>query len=174
MSLCPLWFKGFKKPDNVKAVFLLFIIYSTFAYNLNKQIDDKIKQADESIQNTNAQIRTVESDKSKITTRTNEYSDKISSLQQVNQEVANNNKVKKSIPILLNRLINITPTGVQITSIQNTTDKHIVIKAQSNDYDQLGYLVSSLRNQNVLTSVLSSTGQKSNNIVSIQIEGDLP
>ena len=157
-----------------KAVFLLFIIYSTFAYNLNKQIDDKIKQADESIQNTNAQIRTVESDKSKITTRTNEYSDKISSLQQVNQEVANNNKVKKSIPILLNRLINITPTGVQITSIQNTTDKHIVIKAQSSDYDQLGYLVSSLRNQNVLTSVLSSTGQKSNNIVSIQIEGDLP
>ncbi len=157
-----------------KAVFLLFIIYSTFAYNLNKQIDDKIKQADESIQNTNAQIRAVESDKSKITTRTNEYSDKISSLQQVNQEVANNNKVKKSIPILLNRLINITPTGVQITSIQNTTDKHIVIKAQSSDYDQLGYLVSSLRNQNVLTSVLSSTGQKSNNIVSIQIEGDLP
>ena len=155
-------------------ILILFIIYSIYSTILNNQIEEKTKLAQESIANTNAQIQMIESDKNKITTKTNDYSTKISNLQQVNEQISNNNKLKKSIPILLNKLINIMPTGVQVTSIQNTTEKHIVMQVQSTEYDQLGYLTSSLRLQNVLTNVLPSTPQMSNNIITIQIEGDLP
>ena len=155
-------------------ILILFIIYSIYSTILNNQIEEKTKLAQESITNTNAQIQMIESDKNKITTKTNDYSTKISNLQQVNEQISNNNKLKKSIPILLNKLINIMPTGVQVTSIQNTTEKHIVMQVQSTEYDQLGYLTSSLRLQNVLTNVLPSTPQMSNNIITIQIEGDLP
>ena len=83
-------------------------------------------------------------------------------------------EMKNSIPNLLNQIMYIIPVGVQLTSIQNTTEKHIVMQVQSTEYDQLGYLTSSLRLQNVLTNVLPSTPQMSNNIITIQIEGDLP
>ncbi len=155
-------------------VLALFIIYSVYSNILNNQIEEKMKLAEESIINTNAQIQIVENDKNKIIEKTNEYITKIANLQEVNQQITNNNKVKKSIPILLNKLINIMPTGVQVTSIQNTKEKHIVIQAQAMSYDQLGYLTSSLRLQNVLTNLLISTPQMSNNIITIQIEGDLP
>lgn len=158
----------------VGGILILFIIYSIYSTILNNQIEEKTKLAQESIANTNAQIQMIESDKNKITTKTNDYSTKILNLQQVNEQISNNNKLKKSIPILLNKLINIMPTGVQVTSIQNTTEKHIVMQVQSTEYDQLGYLTSSLRLQNVLTNVLPSTPQMSNNIITIQIEGDLP
>lgn len=66
------------------------------------------------------------------------------------------------------------PQGVQITSIQNTSNRHIVIQAQANDYDQLGFFKSVIQNDVLLTNVISSTGQKENNIVVIRIEGDMP
>lgn len=158
----------------VGGIFALFIIYSVYSSILSNQIEEKISLAQESINNTNSQIQIIESDKNRIIAKTNEYATKITNLQQVNQQITNNNKLKKSIPILLNKLINIMPTGVQVTSIQNTTEKHVVMQVQALSYDQLGYLASSLRLQNVLTNVLISTPQMSNNIITIQIEGDLP
>ena len=66
------------------------------------------------------------------------------------------------------------PEEVQITSIQNTTDRHIEIQAQSKNYDQLGYLTTNLKVSGVLNDVISTTGQQQNNIITIKIEGDLP
>lgn len=68
----------------------------------------------------------------------------------------------------------IIPENVQITSIQNTTDKHIEINAQSNKYEQLGYLKAKIKADNILTNVISTAGQKENNVVTVKIEGDLP
>ena len=85
-----------------------------------------------------------------------------------------NNKVKKTIPILLNKLMYIMPDEVQITSIQNTTDTHIEIQAQSKSYSQLGYLTTNLKVSGALNNVISTAGQQQNNIITIKIEGDLP
>ena len=68
----------------------------------------------------------------------------------------------------------IMPTGVQITSIQNTNSTHIEIQAQSKTYDQLGFLVASIKNEPVLNNVISAVGQKQNGIITMKIEGDLP
>ena len=65
-------------------------------------------------------------------------------------------------------------TGVQLTSIQNTTDTHIVIQAQSESYAQLGYLIASIKLEPILTNVISTSGVKANNMITMKIEGDLP
>lgn len=64
----------------------------------------------------------------------------IKNLQDINDRINNALKTKNAIPNLLNQIMFIIPENVQITSIQNTTDKHIEINAQSNKYEQLGYL----------------------------------
>ena len=70
--------------------------------------------------------------------------------------------------------MSIVPENVQLTSIENTTGTHVVIDAQSNKYEQLGYLKAKIKTDVILTNVISTAGQKDNNTVTVRIEGDLP
>lgn len=153
---------------------ILFFVYSGFSTMIKNQIDNKMDEANKSIANTNSQMKLIDNDKSKLQTKTTEYTTKISNLQKVNDKINDINKTKKSIPNLLNKLMYIMPTGVQITSIQNTSATHIEIQAQSNKYEQLGFLVTNMQLEPVLTNVISTAGQKANGIITIKIEGDLP
>ena len=153
---------------------ILFIVYCGFSNLLKKQINEKTKQAETSISDTNSQISLVDKDIQGIQNKTNDYSTKIKNLQEINEKLEDNNRFKKSIPILLNKLMYVIPTNVQLTSIQNTSDTHIEIEAQSTSYAQLGYLTASIKTSGILTNVISTSGQKENNVVSIKIEGDLP
>ena len=153
---------------------ILFFVYSGFSIMIKNQIDNKKDEANKSIANTNSQMQLIDNDKSKLQTKTTEYTTKISNLQKVNDKINDINKTKKAIPNLLNKLMYIMPTGVQITSIQNTSATHIEIQAQSNKYEQLGFLVTNMQLEPVLTNVISTAGQKANGIITIKIEGDLP
>ena len=66
------------------------------------------------------------------------------------------------------------PDNVQIVSIQNTSGKHIEIVAQSTQYDQLGFLRAKIKTDGILTNVTSTAGEKSNDIITVKIEGELP
>lgn len=156
------------------ALIILVIIYSCFSALLSKQISAKENEADESISSTNQQIQLANSDNEKIKTKTNEYSTMIKNLQEANDKLSERNKTRNAIPNLLNQIMSIIPASVQLTSIENTTGTHIVINAQSDKYEQLGYLVAKMKNDVVLTNVISTAGQKDNNIVTVKIEGDLP
>ena len=153
---------------------ILFFVYSGFSIMIKNQIDNKMDEAIKSIANKNSQMQLIDNDKSKLQTKTTEYTTKISNLQKVNDKINDINKTKKAIPNLLNKLMYIMPTGVQITSIQNTSATHIEIQAQSNKYEQLGFLVTNMQLEPVLTNVISTAGQKTNGIITIKIEGDLP
>ena len=158
----------------VVGLLVLFFVYCGFSTMILKQINLKNDEANASIQDTNSQIALVDNDKSKLQTKTTEYTTKISNLQKVNDKINDINKTKKAIPNLLNKLMYIMPTGVQITSIQNTSATHIEIQAQSSSYADLGYLAASIKTNGILTNVITTSGQKDNNIVTIKIEGDLP
>lgn len=158
----------------IAGLLILFIVYCGFSNLIKKQIDEKNSQAKESINNTNAQIALIEKDIQNLQNKTNEYTNKIKNLQEINQKLEENNRIKKSIPILLNKLMYVIPNEVQLTSIQNTTSTHIEIQAQSKNYAQLGYLTASVKTSGILTNVISTSGQKENNIITIKIEGDLP
>ena len=153
---------------------ILFFVYSGFSTMIKNQIDNKMDEANKSIANTNSQMKLIDNDKSKLQTKTTDYTTKISNLQKVNDKINDINKTKKAIPNLLNKLMYIMPTGVQITSIQNTSATHIEIQAQSNKYEQLGFLVTNMQLEPVLTNVISTAGQKANGVITIKIEGDLP
>ena len=158
----------------IAGLLILFIVYCSFSRLLKKQIEDKNKEAQNSINNTNSQIALIEKDIQGIQSKTSEYTTKITNLQEINKQLEENNRTKKAIPILLNSLMYIVPEDVQITSIQNTTGTHIEIHAQSKEYPQLGYLTTSIKTSGMLTNVISTSGQKENNIITIKIEGDLP
>ena len=155
-------------------ILILFIVYSSFASLINKQIELKKEQAQESIDNTNSQIELVNNDIQNAQNKTSEYTSKINNLDEINKKLQENNRLKKSIPNLLNKLMYVMPNEVQLTSIQNTNSTHIEIQAQSKSYAQLGYLTASIKTNGILTNVISTSGQKENNIVTIKIEGDLP
>ena len=153
---------------------ILFVIYSCFAKLLQKQTEQKEQQAQESINHTNAQIQLAESDKTKIDSRKNDYTEMIENLQDLNDRLTEASKTRDAIPNLLNSIMYIIPENVQITSIQNTTGTHIVIQAQSNKYEQLGMFKAKLDTEMYLTNVISTSGQQENNVIKVTIEGDLP
>lgn len=153
---------------------LLVIIYSGFASLLNSQMSKKEEEAQASITETNNQISLANQDNQKIQSKTNEYTTLIKNLEEANDKLADRNKTRNAIPNLLNQIMSIIPENVQLTSIENTSNTHIVINAQSNKYEQLGYLKAKIKADVILTNVISTAGQKDNNVVTVKIEGDLP
>lgn len=156
------------------ALFLLVVIYSGFSGLLNYQMNEKEKEANDSIAQTNSQIQLANSDNEKIKSKTNEYSTMIQNLQDANDRITDRNKTRNAIPNLLNQIMSVIPESVQLTSIENDTGTHVVINAQSNKYEQLGFFVARLKNDVILNNVISTAGQKDGGVVTIKIEGDLP
>lgn len=156
------------------SLFLLVVIYSGFSALLANQMNKKEAEVDSSIASTNQQITLANNDSEKIKTKTNEYTTMIKNLEDMNNKLTDRTRTKNAIPNLLNQIMFIIPENVQITSIENTTDTHIVIDAQSNKYEQLGYLKAKIKSDVILTNVISTAGQKDNNVVTVRIEGDLP
>ena len=153
---------------------ILFVIYSCFSVLLKNQMEIKEQQAQESINHTNAQIQLADNDKTKIDSRTNDYTGMIQNLQDLNDRLTDASRTRDAIPNLLNSIMYVIPENVQITSIQNTTGTHIVIEAQSNKYEQLGMFKAKLDTEMILTNVISTSGQQENNVIKVTIEGDLP
>ena len=156
------------------ALFLLVVIYSGFSGLLNYQMNEKEKEANDSITQTNSQIQLANSDNEKIKSKTNEYSTMIQNLQDANDRLTDRNRTRNAIPNLLNQIMSVIPESVQLTSIENDTGSHVIINAQSNKYEQLGFFVARLKNDVILNNVISTAGQKDGGVVTIKIEGDLP
>lgn len=156
------------------ALLLLVVIYSTFSGLLANQMVQKKQEADKSIATTNQQITLANNDNEKIKSKTNEYTTMLRNLEEANNKITDRNKTRNAIPNLLNQIMSIVPENVQLTSIENTSDTHIVINAQSNKYEQLGYLKAKIKTDVILTNVISTAGQKDNSVVTVKIEGDLP
>lgn len=153
---------------------ILLIVYTCFSVLIEKQINQKTEEANQSISTTNAQIQLAENDKTKLDAKTNDYTEMIQNLQDLNDKITDANKSRDAIPNLLNQIMFIIPENVQITSIQNTTGRHIVIEAQSNKYEQLGMFKAKLDTEMYLTNVISTSGQQENKVIKVKIEGDLP
>ena len=98
----------------------------------------------------------------------------ISDLQAVNDKISDMNSSKNLVPDLLKQIMSAVDETVQITSIENTTGKHIVIVAQSSKYPGLGYFKTRLKTKNILTNVVSGSSVKQNGVISVTIEGDIP
>lgn len=156
------------------SLMLFIIIYSSFSVLLSKQIENKQDEVDIVTSKINAQISRVQADTTALNSKTTQYTTLISDLQEVNEKISDMNASKNLIPNLLNQIMSVIDETVQITSIENTTGKHIVIVAQSPRYPGLGYFKTRLKTNNILQNVVAGSGMKQNGIISVTIEGDLP
>lgn len=155
---------------------ILTVMYSGFSIFLNKEIDKKNLEVAEVKQDTVYKITEVEKDIKDVQSKTSDYQRLAENLRNISNQVSEDNKNRNNIPNLLSQIMHSIPQGVQITSIENTDSKHIVIQAQSQKYEQLGYFKAILKTQGILSpdTVVSSTGERSGDVVKVVIEGDLP
>ena len=153
---------------------LIIILFSGVSITLTKAIYDKEAEVQEVIDDTNSQIALLDENTSKIKTKTNTYNNLIQNLDEMSEKITADYQTKKAIPNLLNSIMSVIPRDVQLTSIENTTSKHIVISAQAEKYEQLGYFTAILKTEGILLNVQSSSGLKQSSVVKITIEGDLP
>ena len=156
------------------SLLIFVIVYSGFSILLTDQIIKKQDEVGSVTNKINAQISRVKADTTTLTSKTTQYTTLISDLQEVNAKISDMNASKNLIPNLLNQIMMAVDETVQITSIENTTDKHIVIVAQSPKYPGLGYFKTKLKTKGILQNVVSGSSMKQNGVISVTIEGDLP
>ncbi len=158
-------------------IFMLTLMYSVFSSYLNNRINDKILEAEAVSVYTDMQIAAIQSDIDAIDEQAARYREMQDNLTNLNAELQNSLSLKGSIPNLLMQIMTVIPQDVQITEIENTSDndgRHIVIRAQSEYYDELGYFKAKISEDGILTNVVSTQGEKQDEFVKIVIEGDLP
>lgn len=157
-------------------ILAFIIIYSCVTIFLNTETNKKMTEVDSVKQDTTDQIQLISKDIQTLNNKATDYTSMTDKLKSYSNEVASNLKSKNVIPMLLTRIMNVIPKGVTLTSIENTTGTHIVINAQSEDYDLLGFFKGSLIVDGILSpsTVVSTSGVKQDGIVKVVIEGDLP
>lgn len=157
-------------------ILAFIILYSGIVVFLNNATSNKMAEVEEVKKHTTSQIQLISSDIQTLNNKSTDYTSMTNKLKNYSDEVASNLKSKNVIPLLLTRIMNVIPKGVTITSIENTTGSHMVINAQSTDYDLLGFFKSSLIVDGILSpsTVVSTSGIKQDGIIKVIIEGDLP
>lgn len=157
-------------------VLIIVVLYSGFAMIINKQYEEKTKEADEVRQDTMVQIAAVSTDINSVKAKTNQYLQLADNLRNTSAKIEDDQRNKNAITTMLSEIMVIIPKEVQITSVENTTGSHIVINAQAEQYEKLGYFKVKIANENILKAdtVVSTMGTKEGDMVKIVIEGDLP
>ena len=158
----------------IYGVLILIIVFIILSSILCSGFKKKNEELDLLTTKQNAEIAKANQDKKTLDSTRLKYQNLLKQLQEINNRISEVTQSRNQIPNLLNQIMYRIPEEVQLISIENTTDKHIVIKAKCNEYTQLGYFIAKLKTSEILTNVVSSSGVKSNNVVSVTIEGDLP
>lgn len=155
---------------------ILILAYSGVTIYLNNAMNEKEKEITQAIEEANTQISLIENDTNQIRANTSKYNSMVEKLTNLSSQTEEKNKRKNAIPKLLNTIMFSIPKGVQITSIENTTDTKIVINAQASTYEQLGFLKAKIKEDEILVNVVSDSGRKEaqDSLIKTTIEGDLP
>lgn len=155
-------------------IFVFVLIFMALSKTLTMQMESKEKEVDEVISHSQSQIRIAQSDNTKINSKITTYKEMISSINSINNEMSDRYQYRDAIPNLLNQIMYNIPKTVQIISIENTNARHIKIIAQAEQYEQLGFFLGQLKNEQILNDITSDQGIKEKNIVKMTIEGELP
>lgn len=156
------------------AFILIMIIFIIFSKMLYSQMNSKQTEIEGLISKQKSEITRVNNDKKQLDQKNEKYKELTEEVKAINDKISNIAQRRNSIPNLLNQIMYVIPESVQLTSIENATGDKITIIAQADDYDQLGYFIAKIKLEGYLKNVISSSGQKNGDIVSVSIEGDLP
>ena len=158
----------------VAGLLLVIILFIGVTEVLSRQINEKISVADNVISASQKEINKINQYTTMVNARTSEYQSLIDKIDSANSKVSEEYSSKNAIPNLLNKIMYAIPVGVQLLSIENQSGKDIVITAQAEKYDQLGYFKAALEEEGILTDIVSTRGVKQGDLISITITGKLP
>ena len=157
-------------------IIAIIIVYSIFSMYLNNTINNKLQEADELISYTETQISSADEDINLINEKSSKYQEMIDNLNNVNSQSESDLDFKNAIPNLLVNIQSVIPENVQLTEIENTEEndnRHIIIKAKSEYYEELGYFKVKLKEDGILTNVVSTESNTEDGFIQTIIEGDL-
>ena len=157
-------------------IIAIIIVYSIFSMYLNNTINNKLQEADELISYTEIQIASADEDINLINEKSSKYQEMIDNLNNVNSQSESDLDFKNAIPNLLVNIQSVIPENVQLTEIENTEEndnRHIIIKAKSEYYEELGYFKVKLKEDGILTNVVSTESNTEDGFIQTIIEGDL-
>ena len=153
------------------AVLLTFALYSGASYYTNEVISEKSAEINKNKVDVNNWINAAKSDAAKIDEQAGKYKVWKSELQELLGKVTTRT-ANFSIPNFMSKLMFIIPENVQVTSIA-VQDGRVEMDAESGQYAQLGYFVSKLKLEKVLTDVDMSVISMDGNI-KIKVSGAMP
>ena len=147
------------------AILLVIIVFAGFSIYITSINENMTEQEKE--------IAKINADKQSITERKEEYSNL---LRRLSQKSASNNQEqnteKDSIPNLLTSIANLIPKNLTITKIVEK-NRRVTITAQSATYEQFGYFLDKLKDNSIITNVVTTKENKANGILEFKLEGDL-
>lgn len=166
----------FSRQYNISFIILvlLFVFYFTGVLVIDKQLDNKMLLADNSIKNTKNRIEKVNNYNRQFNTQITNYERLITQIENINDANSEDKRYRNTIPNLLNNIMAVIPKGVQLTSIENTSGTHIVIQAKTTRSEQMSYFKTKLKVEAILKDVVSDTGTMQGGTLSVTIEGELP
>ena len=155
-------------------ILILLIVYTIFSSIIMNQINKKEAEVQEFITDSKEQISLVTNNTMLLQKRTEQYDTMIEKIVQANDKLTESYAKKNVLPNFLTEIMFNIPKEVQLISIQNISGKTVKIEARSKEYEQLGYFIAKLKNEGILTSVTSTSGEKQNGYVVVTIQGNLP
>lgn len=152
-------------------VLLTFGVYCVVANYTQEIISEKRVEINSNSAQIDQWIKNAQNDVVMIDKETNKYKDMKSSLVELLSKVTTR-KVSFDIPNFMSKLMFVIPENVKVTSIV-VDDGRVQMSAESGQYAQLGYFVSRLKLDNVLTDVDMSVESMQGNI-KIKVSGAMP
>lgn len=157
---------------------VVLISYAIFSGYSMKKISEHNEEVFESKLDALEELEKMQKDVDTINLEAEAYELSIDSLKKLSEDVnmSETSRIikKDAIPNFLNKMMFLIPQKVKVTSIKNGEGTKILIGAEAERYEQLGYFMSALRTENVLVNVRTTTGIMQDDIVKVTIEGELP
>ncbi len=162
---------------NISTFTLAFsvVFYIILTFSINSMINNKEKETEKAIAQVNQQINELSQYDLQLNNRITRYKSLITNIEQNNEKASEDKRFKNTIPNLLNNLMAIIPKDVELVSIENKNDTHVVIEARSKKYEKLAFFKTKIKTEDILLNVISDTGVgDGEEYIKITIEGELP
>lgn len=156
------------------SAFIILVIYIVITSLIAGKINKKMKETQDVIDDTKEKTAAIAKTTTLVDARAENYETVLRQLQEADERATESFLSKNAVPNLLNEIMFAIPKEAQIVSIDNTNEKHVVIQAQAEQYQYLGYFKSELQNKAILVNVTSTSGTRVNDAIQVTIEGDLP
>lgn len=155
---------------------VVLISYIFFSVIYTSSVNRMIKNMEDKKKNIVAATQTVNEDITYVNNNMNQYKEINDEIEDIKNKIESNQIGKFStynVAALLQNIIKIIPTNVQLVNISSDDNKKVTITASSSEYEDLGYFFAQIKLESVLNNAKIL---KVNNgeTTTVEIGGDLP